>query len=160
MTTPPLHEPGRHDLLLLRQMAASPMNVWRCWTEPDLLKQFFAPAPGRTTEAVIEPVPGGRFYTKMVFEEYGEIGGEGCILLAEPGRRLVFTDCLSAGFRPNEGGFFTADILLTAKDGGCEYRVIARHANAEQARKHSNMGFETGWGQVAGQLEALAAGLD
>lgn len=158
-STAPIHDPGPNDLLLVRRMAASPMNIWRCWTEPELLKQFFAPAPGKTTEAVIEPVPGGRFYTRMVFDEFGEIGGEGCILLAEPGRRLVFTDALSQGFRPKDEAFFTADILLTPIEGGCEYRVIARHANAEAAQKHRDMGFDSGWGQVAGQLEAVAASL-
>ena len=27
-----------HDLVLVRQLPASPMAVWRCWTEPELLK--------------------------------------------------------------------------------------------------------------------------
>ena len=148
-----------HDLVLVRQLPASPMAVWRCWTEPELLKQFFAPKPGITTEAVIETWPGGRFYTMMHFDEHGDIGGEGCVLVAEPGRRFAFTDALQKGFRPNPSAFFSADITFTAKDGGCEYRVVARHADAETAQRHADMGFHSGWGQVAEQLGALAATL-
>jgi len=148
-----------HDLLLVRQLPASPENVYRCWTEAALLKRFFAPEPGETVEAVIDPVPGGRFYTLMRFEEHGDIGGEGCVLIAEPGKRFVFTDALSEGFRPTGTPFFTADITFTAKDGGCEYRVLARHADAETAAKHEKMGFSGGWGTVADQLGRLAATL-
>ena len=148
-----------HDLILVRQLPADPMKVWRCWTEADLLKRFFAPAPGETVEAVIDPVPGGRFYTLMRFEEHGDIGSECCILVAEPGRRLVFTDALSEHFRPTGKPFFTADITFTARNGGCGYRVVARHADPETARKHAQMGFEPGWGTVAEQLGALAATL-
>ena len=77
---------------------------------------------------MIDPVPGGRFYTKMVFDDLGAFPQEGCILVADPGRRLAFTDCLSAGFRPKTGGFFTADITFTAKDGLRER--LGRHIRA------------------------------
>lgn len=148
-----------HDLVLIRQLPAAPEAVYRCWTEAELLKQFFAPAPGITPEAVIEPWAGGRFYTLMRFEEHGDIGGEGCVLVAEPGRRFAFTDALQKGFRPNPTAFFSADITFIAKDGGCEYKVIARHVDAATAATHAAMGFQTGWGQVADQLGALAATL-
>ncbi|WP_176715480.1 SRPBCC domain-containing protein [Thioclava sp. SK-1] len=153
------------DLLLVCQLKATPLACYRCWTEADLLKKFFAPAPGRTLEAVIEPRPGGRFFTKMLFDVHGEIADEGCILHASrptpdrPGR-LIFTDSLSEGFRPKGSGFFTADIRFTAKDGGCEYRVIARHKDDATADNHAKLGFQTGWTAVAKQLEALARTLD
>ncbi|WP_158972147.1 SRPBCC family protein [Chachezhania sediminis] len=148
-----------HDLILVRQLPAPPLNVFRCWTEPELLKRFFAPEPGETVVATIDLVPGGRFYTMMRFETYGDIPTEGCVLLVDPGRRFVFTDTLTEGFRPSPKPFFTADITFTAKDGGCEYRVLARHADAETAARHEEMGFSSGWGTVADQLGRLAATL-
>ncbi|MCA8878871.1 MAG: SRPBCC family protein [Rhodobacteraceae bacterium] len=149
-----------HDLILVRHLPATPEAVYRCWTEADLLKKFFAPSPGETPEAVIEPWAGGRFYTLMRFEEHGDISGEGCVLVAEPGRRFAFTDALQMGFRPNPQPFFSADITFTARDGGCEYRVVARHVDAETAGRHAAMGFQSGWGQVADQLGALASTLN
>ena len=148
-----------HDLVLVRTLPATPEAVYRCWTEPALLKRFFAPAPGETVEAVIDPRPGGRFYTLMRFEEHGDIGGEGCVLVAEPGRRFAWTDMLREEFRPNERGFFSADITLRPVDGGCEYRVTARHADEAAAKRHAEMGFHEGWGMVADQLGRVAAAL-
>lgn len=144
------------DLILSRTLACTPEAAFRCWTEPDLLRRFFAPRPGLTTQAEIDLHPGGRFYTVMQFEEWGEIATEGCVLLVEPGRRLVFTDALEAGFRPRAEAFFSADLRFEPAPGGCAYRVTARHADAETAQKHADMGFESGWGQVAAQLEEVA----
>lgn len=145
------------DLMLVRQIAASPMNVYRCWTEPDLIKQFFAPAPGTVPEAEVEPWPGGIYRVVMEFEEHGRMDGPpGCVLIADPGKRFAWTDALGPMFRPKENPFFSADIQFIDKDGGCEYRVITRHADAQTAQKHDEMGFSTGWGMVADQLARLA----
>ncbi|KEO51233.1 SRPBCC family protein [Thioclava pacifica] len=148
------------DLILTRQVKASPATAYRCRTEPELLMQFFAPKPGRTTEARVDLRPGGAFYTKMEFEQFGEIETEGCYLIVEPAKRLVFTDCLTAEFRPSTKPFFTADLSFTETDQGCEYRVIARHGSEDSVKRHLEMGFHEGWGTVAGQLAALAESLD
>ena len=55
------------------------------------------------------------------------IEAAGCILLVDPERRLVWTDALTAGFRPSGGGFMTADIMLTPDGSGTLYRVRALH---------------------------------
>lgn len=148
------------DLTLTRRVAASPATVYRCWTEPELLKQFFAPKPGKTVDAKLDVRPGGAFYTKMVFEEYGEIESEGCYLIVEPAKRLVFTDCLSADFRPSAQPFFTADLNFIETEEGCEYNVIARHGSAESVKRHEEMGFHEGWGTVAGQMAEIAKALE
>ncbi|MDP2062453.1 MAG: SRPBCC family protein [Phaeovulum sp.] len=146
-------------LTLHRHIAAPPAIVWRLWTEPHLLMQWFAPRPTKTVEAVLDVQPGGRFYTSMLLPDGSEHASEGCFLLTEPGRRLVFTDCLLAGFRPAPKPFFTADISLAAVPGGTDYLVRALHANEATARRHAEMGFEAGWGAATDQLAALAATL-
>ena len=147
------------DLVLTRRMAVAPARVWRCWTEPELLKQWFAPKPVETREAVLDLRPGGRFYTLMVLPDGTEIGGDGCVLVVEPERRLVFTDCLGPGFRPNVEPFFTAEITLAPDGDGTFYTARAMHATAERRARHEEMGFHDGWGAAATQLEALADGL-
>ena len=83
------------DLVLTRRMNVSPARVWRAWTEPELLKQWFAPKPVVTREALIDLRPGGRFFVLMVAPDGTEYPNEGCVLLIEPGRRLIFTECLT-----------------------------------------------------------------
>ena len=37
--------PDTHELVLERVLDAPREKVWRCWSEPDLLKRWFAPRP-------------------------------------------------------------------------------------------------------------------
>lgn len=150
-------------LAFTRQLAATPAQVWRCWTEPDLIKQWFAPAPVTTTEVEMDARPGGIFRTVMQVPEHGEMAGDaGCVLLAEPERRLVWTNCLGPDFTVNVipddamSFGFTADIQITARDGGCDYAVTVRHGTVQAAEAHAQMGFYDGWGTAADQMEALA----
>jgi uncharacterized protein YndB with AHSA1/START domain len=153
-------------LSFTRSLAATPAAVWRCWTEPELLKKWFAPHPVETTEVEIEAKPGGIFRTVMVVPEHGEMRGDpGCVLVAVPERHLVWTNALGPQFRPNKMGdgpmdfAFSAEITIEATAGGCTYTATCRHATPEQSRAHADMGFYEGWGTVTTQLGELAATL-
>ena len=152
-------------LSFTRELAAAPINVWRCWTEPALLEQWFAPKPVRTTDVVIEPYPGGRFDTTMHIPDMPDpMTGHGCVLVAEEARRFAFTNMMAGGFQPNDtsgpGGFaFTAEIVITPRDTGCTYTATVRHMDTAGAEMHRNMGFFDGWGTATDQLDALAVTL-
>lgn len=152
-------------LSFTRELAAAPINVWRCWTEPALLEQWFAPKPVRTTDVVIDPTPGGRFDTTMHIPDMPDpVTGQGCVLVADQAQRFVFTNMMRGGFQPNDttgpGAMsFTAEITITPRDTGCTYVVTVRHADAEGAKTHRDMGFFEGWGTAADQMAALAVTL-
>lgn len=146
------------DLILTRRMAAAPERVWRAWTEPALLKQWFAPKPVETREVVMELVPGGRFHALMVAPDGTEYPNEGCVLLVEPGRRLIFTECLTQGFRPAANPMLplTAEITIEAEGAGTLYTARAIHGSAAVRDEHADKGFHAGWGTASEQLEAVA----
>ncbi|WP_435259419.1 SRPBCC family protein [Thioclava sp. FR2] len=148
------------DLELVRHLKASPSKVWRCWTEPKLLEQWFAPKPVVTRDVEIDLRPGGSFKTTMDVPGHGAMVGHGCFLEIDPGRKLAWTDLLQGGYRPNSESFgFTAFILLEPEGEGTLYRAIALHRTAEQRKSHEEMGFHDGWGTAAAQLDALAVTL-
>ena len=118
-----------HVLALERVIGTSPEKVWRCWTEPKLLEQWFCPKPWYVTDAVIDLRPGGEFSCVMNGPEGETFDNIGVFLEVDPQKRLVTTDA----FRPG-------------------WDEAARV-------EHEQMGFHEGWGKAADQLEALARSL-
>ena len=49
------------DLALERIVDVPPELVWRAWTEPALVMQWFTPAPWKTVDCEIDLSPGGSF---------------------------------------------------------------------------------------------------
>jgi uncharacterized protein YndB with AHSA1/START domain len=57
---------------------------------------------------------------------------------------------------------FPMTAIVTFEDAGngrTAYRAVALHANEADKAKHEQMGFNEGWGTVAGQLEEYAQSL-
>jgi uncharacterized protein YndB with AHSA1/START domain len=144
------------DLVLERVVPVSPARVWRAWTEPEQLVQWFTPAPWRTLEARVDLRPGGEFYTLMAGPNGERNPNVGVILEVVPERRLVTTDALLPGWRPVANPFLVAIITLEPHPEGCRYVAMARHASREACVQHEEMGFHHGWGAALDQLVALA----
>lgn len=148
------------DLTLRRKLEAPRDLVWRCWTEPELLKRWFCPCPHSVTEAIIDLRPGGRFFTRMLVEGK-EHPNNGSFLEVIPCEKLAFTDLLLADWRPaaEPSLGFVAIVTLGDDGSGTVYEVLARHGAPQDAEKHEAMGFSEGWGVAAEQLDALALSL-
>ena len=145
------------DIELEREVDVAPDLVWKAWTTPDLLKQWFAPKPFETPHCEIDLRPGGIFRTVMRSPEGQEMDGAGCYLEVVPNERLVWTSALGPGFRPQPGEMpFTAIVeLQPTASGGTRYRAIAMHQTPEDNKAHADMGFVEGWGAALDQLVAL-----
>jgi uncharacterized protein YndB with AHSA1/START domain len=144
------------DLELRREIEVPPRLVWRAWTEPELLKQWFCPKPWQTTHAEIDLRPGGRFRTIMRGPKGEEMDNTGCFLLVVPERLLVFTDALGPGFRPTGSAFMSASVSIEATATGTRYVARAVHKDADGKTQHEKMGFHEGWSAALDQLVALA----
>lgn len=151
------------DLVLERVVDVPVEMVWRAWTSPEHIKQWFTPKPWQTVECRIDLRPGGIFRTVMRSPEGEEFPGDGCFLEVVPNRRLVWTSALGPGFRPtavvptpnHECGelMFTAYILMEpAGPARTKYTAIAMHPDESAAKRHDAMGFKDGWGKALDQL--------
>jgi len=153
------------DLVLDRFPAAPPPLVWRCWTEPDLICQWFCPKPWQVSQAIVDLRPGGRFFTLMNGSDGERVPNEGSFLEVVLHRKLVFTDMFTEDYAPaavlaSGAGLSFAAILTFAPEGqGTRYRAVALHRTLDDAQTHKSMGFYEGWGICADQLEELACRL-
>jgi uncharacterized protein YndB with AHSA1/START domain len=84
--------PSDRDLVLTRLIDAPREKVFRAWTDPDLLKQWFAPLPYTTPVTEIDVRPGGTSFIVMRSPEGNDMPLRGVYLEVVPNERLVFTD--------------------------------------------------------------------
>jgi uncharacterized protein YndB with AHSA1/START domain len=156
MTSEPVTIDPRLDLVLERVIDVPPRLVWAAWTKPELLKQWFCPKPWQVTDCRLDLRPGGEFYTLMQGPEGEQMPMTGCILEVIPLEKLVLTDALQGGYRPNAKGFFTATVRLVPEGAGTRYIATAIHKDEADRAQHEAMGFHQGWGTALDQLAALA----
>ena len=154
------------DLVLERVVDVAPELVWRAWTEPELIKQWFTPKPWRTPECEVDLRPGGKFASKMAGPNGEEFNNIGCFLEVIPNKRLTWTSALGPDFRPSDPGptcgdaaavfFFTAIIEIEPSgDGGTKYTATVIHTDKAGKEKHEAMGFHGGWSTALDQLVEL-----
>ncbi|MGF6211177.1 SRPBCC family protein [Comamonas sp. 4034] len=150
------------DLVLTRLIDAPAATLYRCWTDPELMKQWFVPKPWTIARVELDLRPGGGSLVVMRDPEGKEYPNAGVYLEVVPERKLVFTDAYTTGWVPTEKPFMTAIVTFEPEgEGGRQtrYTAIARHWTEETRKQHEAMGFHTGWGICADQLAALAATL-
>lgn len=148
------------ELVLARLLDAPRAAIWRCWTEPELLKPWFCPKPWGVATARLDVRPGGASYVEMVGPNGEVMPNPGQYLEVVPGRRLVFTDAFVGDWKPSGKPFFVGVIELEDDpSGGTRYTARARHWTEDDAKAHADMGFHAGWGVATEQLEAFAKAL-
>jgi uncharacterized protein YndB with AHSA1/START domain len=145
------------DLTISRVIKAPRRVVWNAWSDPASFEQWWIPAPAKCKVVEMDLRPAGGFVTQI-----SEHGGafvphmNGCFLAVDEQERIVFTTCLTGGWRPAEEPFMTAIITLADHAQGTEYAAQAMHKNGADKEMHEQMGFYDGWGMVVGQLARLA----
>jgi len=147
---------AKRELVLTRLIDAPRDKVFRCWTEPELLKQWFAPRPYTTPHAELDPRTGGANFIVMKSPEGEEMPMHGVYLEVVKNEKIVFTDAFTRPWEPSDKPFFTGILTFEDEDGKTRYTARARHWTDEDCAAHEKMGFHEGWGQCADQLEALA----
>lgn len=145
------------ELSFSRVLHAPRSAVWACWSDSELIKRWFVPAPHKVTACAIDLRSGGRFDTTFQVGDQ-TMENKGVFLEVVDGEKLVFTDAYSADWEPSTAPFMTAIVTFEdTDDGETLYTATVRHWTEEDSAKHRDMGFYEGWGIVADQLGDCAA---
>jgi uncharacterized protein YndB with AHSA1/START domain len=150
------------DLILERVVDVPSHLIWAAWTQPELLKKWFTPAPWQTTDCEIDLRPGGIFRTVMRGPDGPEFSNVGCYLEIVECKKLVWTGALGPGYRPLSSDaltkspfFMTAVISLASKGPQTKYTAWVMHGDEGARKQHEQMGFNVGWGKALDQLVEL-----
>jgi uncharacterized protein YndB with AHSA1/START domain len=143
------------DLTLTRIFHAPRAKVFKAWTDPALLKQWFAPSPWTTPVAEMDVRPGGSSLMVMRGPDGMESLNRGVYLDVVENERLVFTNAYTEAWEPSERPFMTVVLSFEDEAGGTRYTARVRHWTVADREAHETMGFHQGWVACAEQLAAL-----
>ncbi len=148
------------DLKFERLVDLTPAQLFAGWTTPSLLTKWFTPSPWKTIEASVDLRPGGKFHTVMQSPEGQNFPNTGCYLEIEKDHKIVWTSAMTSEFHPSNDDFpITLHVIFEKQGPQTKYTAYALHKNAEDKKKHQDMGFENGWGLALDQLIALTKSL-
>ena len=143
------------DLILTRTFDAPPEKVFNAWTQPTLLKQWFAPLPWTTVEAELDVRVGGTSLIVMRDSEGKDFPSRGVYLEVVKNSRLVFTDAFTGAWELSEKPFMLVELTFEAQAESTKYIARVRHWTIADREAHENTGFHKGWVTCAEQLAAL-----
>ena len=154
MTSPLLKPDPKLDLVIERDIDVPVELVWKAWTTPKHLREWFVPRPWGLSDATVDLRVGGAFNFTIRSPEGEEFPHFNCYLDVVPNERLIFTDTLLGGFRPSAKPFlsFTGALQIERRGAGTHYVAMAIHGDEATQKKHDEMGFYDGWGTATTQL--------
>jgi uncharacterized protein YndB with AHSA1/START domain len=140
-------------LQMKKFIKAKPERVFAAWTQPGLIKQWFAPGTMTVQETQADARVGGAYKIAMLGEEASDMPGlyvtEGKYTEIVPNRKLVFT----WGWAGPERHESIVTVEFMEKDGGTELVLThERLLDADSVQRHSH-----GWIGCLVNLEARIA---
>ncbi len=145
------------DVTITRTFDAPRALVWKAWTDPTLVSQWFGPEMFDIPFAELDLRPGGKYNIHMRGPDGTIYPDQGTYLEITPPERIVFTSC---AFEDGQGGYLleTHNTLTLEEQAGrtlmtLQITVTKRAPEVEDALS----GMEMGWSQSFGKLtERLA----
>lgn len=160
MSNSPADNAESRDLVISRVLRAPRAALWRAWSDPALLKEWWCPKPWTTEVLAFDLRPGGAFHTVMRGPEGGVSDNPGSFLEVVPQSRLVMTSMLTGGWRPAKPWLgFTAIITMADEGTGSRYTATVMHPDDETRDQHEKLGFFDGWNTCITQLDDFALAL-
>mgnify|MGYP000847427179 FL=1 len=153
---------GRGRLFIQRIFAASRDRVWKAWTDPDLIAQWWGPAGFTAPVIEVDLREGGRYLFSMRSPVGQEFWSTGVYREIVPMERLVYTD----SFADAEGNVVPAStygmsedwpdeltVTVTFEDHGDGTKVILREAGAPAGEPLEQA--EAGWNESLDKLAGV-----
>ncbi len=133
-------------------------KLFKCWTTPERMHEWFCPKPWTVSRAEMDIRAGGSSLVVMRSPEGQEFPNPGVYLEVVPNKAPGVHRRLHLGLGPvgeavHGSRSSSSRTWATAPPA---YTATARHWTVEDRKAHEQMGFHEGWGVVADQLAEVA----
>jgi uncharacterized protein YndB with AHSA1/START domain len=145
------------SILVSREFNATLADVWRAYTEPALLDQWWGPAPWRAETKSMNFAPGGYWLYAMVGPEGDKHWGRMNYLAISHHKNFLIEDvfCDENGTINSELPASKGQVTFTNTTTGTRVEFNMVYPTAEALQKIVEMGFAEGITMCFDQLESL-----
>jgi uncharacterized protein YndB with AHSA1/START domain len=147
--------PSDTEVQITREFDAPRDLVYRAWTEPELIRRWWAGDNGEVTSAEVDLRVGGTWRFVMIANGGFEVAFRGEYLELVAGERIVSTE----EFEGMPGAKSVSTITLTEQHGLTTLTILVQHTSRENRDMQANSGMETGLESSWRQLEQVANSL-
>jgi uncharacterized protein YndB with AHSA1/START domain len=146
--------PTDEQILITREFDAPKDLVYKAWTTPELVKQWWSGERGEVLLAEIDLRVGGSWRYVMTGEGF-EVGFHGEYQEIIPNERIVSTEVFEG--MPDAASLNT--LTLIEADGRTHLTILVQHSSKEHRDGHVNSGMEGGLQESLDALERVVRSL-
>lgn len=150
--------PADNQILITREFDAPRHLVWRAYTEPELIKRWWAGERGTVTDVEVDLRVGGRWRYVMTANPGFEVAFHGEYREISAPERLVNTEAFE-GIPDPDGNAALNTVALTEKDGRTYFEVLVECHDKASRDAIIESGMEGGMQESYDALEKVAAAL-
>ena len=150
---------GELELVTTRQFDAPRELVFKAWTDPEQIKQWWGPNGFSTVIRTMDVRPGGVWHYCMQSAEWGDAWGKAIYREVVEPERIVYTDLFSDEEGNTSDAMPASEVTLTfeEQDGKTLMTMRSVFASAEDRAKVVEMGMEQGMSETLDHLEQFLA---
>ncbi len=150
--------PADNQILITREFDAPRRLVWRTYTEPELIKRWWAGEKGTVTSVEVDLRVGGSWRYVMTANGGFEVAFHGVYKEIAAPERMVNTEAFE-GIPDPDGNAALNTVTLTEKDGRTYLEVLVECRDREGRDAIINSGMESGMQESYDALEQVAVSL-
>lgn len=137
------------EIIITRVFNASRELVFKAWTEPKHIEQWWGPEGFTTRVTEMDLRPGGQWRYVMIGPDGTEYPAKGVFREIVPPERIVTSDEFDEGIEKVLDADLPQGMVLTAifedLEGKTRLTIRVMHESADDRRKHEEMGVVAGW---------------
>jgi len=150
--------PADNQILITREFAAPRANVWRAFTEPELIKRWWGGQKGTVTSVEVDLRVGGRWRYVLTATGGFEVAFHGEFRTIDAPSLLVNTEAFEGAPDP-EGSTGLITMTLTERDGRTSMEMLCEYPDKAVRDAVVDSGMESGMQESYDVLDEIAAGL-